>query len=64
MKKKSNDDYLDSAFFYFNRALQINPYYVQSIHNIGLCYEIKGKIDLAKKITNKQLKLITNFYPL
>lgn len=62
-KEVSNDDYLDSAFFYFNRALQINPYYVQSLHNLGMCYEIKGKIDLARKYYQQAIKIDNEFLP-
>ena len=62
-RENRKDEYLDSAFFYFSRAIEINPYYVQSIHNIGLCYEIRGKIDLAKKNYQKAINLDNNFQP-
>ena len=60
---QSNSSLIDSAFFYFDYASQINPNYVQAIHNIGLCYEIKGEIKVAKQKYNEAIDLDNNFKP-
>ncbi len=60
---KANSSLIDSAFFYFNYAFQMNPQYVQAIHNIGLCYEIKGQFKVAKEKYNAAINLDNNFKP-
>tara|TARA_Y100000385_G_scaffold68641_1_gene68671 strand:- start:174 stop:1226 length:1053 start_codon:yes stop_codon:yes gene_type:complete len=59
----SNSSLIDSAFFYFDYAFQMNPQYVQAIHNIGLCYEIRGQIKAAKLKYNEAIDLDNNFKP-
>ena len=58
-----NNMLIDSAFYYFNYAYQMNDNYVQSIHNIGVCYEILGKTDLARSYFKKAVDLDNNFMP-
>jgi len=54
---------LDSAFYYFDRAQSMNKYYVQAIHNLGLCYELKGEIELAKENYQRAIDLDNNYTP-
>jgi len=54
---------LDSAFFYFNTAYQMNNEYVQAIHNIGLCHEIKKDLVKAKFWYQQAIDLDNNFEP-
>ena len=58
-----NDILIDSAFYYFNYAYQMNNNYVQAIHNMGVCYEIVGKTDLARSYFKKAIDLDNNFMP-
>ena len=59
----NNNDFLDSAFLYFKRANDINEYYVQAIHNIGLCYEIKKDFEMAKSYYKKAIEIDNNYTP-
>lgn len=38
---------MDSARFYFNKALQINPNHVNSLENMGVSYAIQGELEKA-----------------
>ncbi len=62
---KNEEDFtnLDSAFHYFNVAYRMNNQYVQAIHNIGLCYEIRGQIEMAKNKYKEAINLNNNFTP-
>ena len=64
IRQLNNDDFLDSAFFYFRIANDINQYYVQAIHNIGLCYEIKKDFEMAKSYYKKAIEIDNNYTPL
>ena len=33
--------FVDSAFHYFSEAYKMNNSYVQAIHNMGICFEIR-----------------------
>ena len=59
----NNNDFLDSAFFYFKKANNLNQYYVQAIHNIGLCYEIKKDFEMAKSYYKKAIEIDNNYNP-
>ena len=59
----NNNDFLDSAFLYFRIAKDINPYYVQAIHNIGLCYEIKRDFEMARSYYKKAIEIDNNYTP-
>ena len=43
-----------------HKANDINEYYVQAIHNIGLCYEIKKDFDMAKSYYKKAIEYASN----
>jgi tetratricopeptide (TPR) repeat protein len=62
---KNEEDFttLDSAFYYFNVAYQMNNQYVQAIHNVGLCYEVRGQIEMAKNKYKEAINLDNNFTP-
>ncbi|PLX11504.1 MAG: hypothetical protein C0594_03590 [Marinilabiliales bacterium] len=49
------------ALDYFNKALSLNPEYVETIYNIGLCYELLKDYDKARSFYNKALEKETNY---
>ena len=59
----NNIDFLDSAFLYFKKATEINQFYVQALHNLGLCYEIKGDFSMAKSYYKKAIEIDNNYTP-
>ena len=44
-------------------ALLSCKYYVQAIHNIGLCYEIKKNFEMAKSYYKKAIEIDNNYTP-
>tara|TARA_Y100001933_G_scaffold110662_1_gene110747 strand:+ start:211 stop:1281 length:1071 start_codon:yes stop_codon:yes gene_type:complete len=56
-------DYVDSAFHYFSEAYKMNKTYVQAIHNMGVCFEIKGELNVAREHYQKAIDLDNNFQP-
>ena len=59
----NNIDFLDSAFLYFKKATEINQFYVQALHNLGLCYEIKKDIEMATIYYKKAIEIDNNYTP-
>ena len=55
--------FFDSAFHYFSEAYKMNNSYVQAIHNMGICFEIKGDFKIAKEHYQKAIDLDNNFQP-
>ena len=41
----------------------MNNSYVQAIHNMGICFEIKGDFKIAKEHYQKAIDLDNNFQP-
>jgi tetratricopeptide (TPR) repeat protein len=60
---ENNTQSLDSAFYYFSYAYNMNSNYVQAIHNIGLCHEIRGDIKTAKERYHQAVDLNNDFKP-
>lgn len=52
---------LDSAMFYYDKVLEIEPKHVQSLHNMGLIYEDKHDITNALFTYAKVLKVDPEF---
>lgn len=48
---------MDSARFYFNKALAINPNHVVSLENMGVSYAIEGKLEIALQYLERAQKL-------
>lgn len=59
---KSNS-ILDSALMYYQKATSLNSFYVQAIHNIGICYEIKNDLVKAKSCYLKAIEIDNNYSP-
>tara|TARA_B110001450_G_scaffold99151_1_gene94016 strand:- start:528 stop:1577 length:1050 start_codon:yes stop_codon:yes gene_type:complete len=59
----NNNSTLDSALFYYQKANSINSFYVQAIHNIGICYEIKKDLKRAKSFYKKAIEIDNNYIP-
>lgn len=51
---------MDSARFYFNKALQINPNHVNSLENMGVSYAIQGQLEKALQYFLKANQLDPN----
>ena len=56
------EDY-DSAVYFFKKAIEVDPEYVQAHHNLGLIYQLAGNKNEAKKHYKNALK-IDNTYQL
>lgn len=54
------EDY-DSAVYFFNKALEVDPEYVQAHHNIGLIYQMAGDKNKAKNHYKKALEIDNTF---
>jgi tetratricopeptide (TPR) repeat protein len=63
MDTLDGEKYISEAMKFYNKAISINPYYVQSIHNIGICYEIIGDKLKAKEQYLYAVKLDNNYTP-
>ncbi|MCR9171273.1 MAG: tetratricopeptide repeat protein [bacterium] len=51
----------DSAIFYYNKALQEEPRYVEAWHNLGTCYDYAGQKTKALQSFAKALKYNPDF---
>jgi tetratricopeptide (TPR) repeat protein len=60
MKQFSQED-LDSAMFYYEKVLEIEPRHVETYHNVGLIYEERNDISNALLTYAKALKNDPNF---
>jgi tetratricopeptide (TPR) repeat protein len=60
MKQFSQED-LDSAMFYYEKVLEIEPRHVETYHNVGLIYEERNDISNALLTYAKALKNNPNF---
>ena len=58
-----NNSILDSALMYYQKATSLNSFYVQAIHNIGICYEIKNDLVKAKSCYSKAIEIDNNYSP-
>ena len=59
----NNNSILDSALIYYQKATHLNSFYVQAIHNIGICYEIKNDLVKAKSCYVKAIEIDNNYNP-
>lgn len=55
-----HEENFDSAAYYFNKTLLLNPKHVNARYNLGLSFELKGKADSAVHHYRKALELIPN----
>ena len=58
-----NNSILDSALMYYQKANSLNSFYVQAIHNTGICYEIKNDLVKAKSCYSKAIEIDNNYSP-
>ena len=56
-------NHISNALKYYNKAISINPNYVQAIHNIGVCKEIIGDKISAKQYYLQSVNLDNNYRP-
>ncbi len=54
-------DDIDSAIFFFNTAVEIDPEYFQAFNNLGLCYEKKKEIEKAREYYQKAIEINPNY---
>ena len=63
MSNYSKDTTLNQAIYYFEKAIDLNPNYVQAIYNLGLQYEFKGDKVTAKKLYLEAIDVDNNYSP-
>ena len=59
--KQFKENEIDSAEYYYNRAINIEPRFVEAWHNMGMIHESRGDKSLALKAYAKALKYNPNF---
>lgn len=52
---------LDSAVYYFNKAVELDPGYYQAYNNLGLAYEKKGDLTNARFYYGKAVEINPDF---
>ncbi len=52
---------IDSAIYYYNEAIKLEPQFVEAWHNLGMCYEDKKDKTNALKCYSKALKYNPDF---
>ncbi len=52
---------IDSAMYFYRKALQVEPRHVESWHNLGVCYDKQGDIPEALRSFGNALKYDENF---
>ena len=63
MDSYSKDTTLNKASYYFDKAIEIFPEYVQAIHNRGVVYEFQGQKKKAREFYLRAIELDNNFMP-
>lgn len=54
---------LDLALSYYQKAIQLDPYYVSCYNDLGIVYEMKGWLDKAEEVYLKAIQLDPNYLP-
>lgn len=63
MPKYSRDTTVDRAIEFFQKAVDLNPEYIQALYNMGLGHQIKGEKAKAEEIYKRILDIETNYLP-
>ncbi len=61
MNSYTRDTTLTNAFNYYQKAIELNPFYVQAYYNLGILYEENGDKILAKEYYLKAIDLDNNY---
>jgi tetratricopeptide (TPR) repeat protein len=59
--KQFHQNQVDSAIYYYQSSLEMQPQFVKAWHNLGLCYKMKGDKTNALKSFAKALKYNPEF---
>jgi tetratricopeptide (TPR) repeat protein len=59
--KQFHQNQVDSAIYYYQSSLEMEPQFVKGWHNLGLCYKMKGDKSNALKSFSKALKYNPEF---
>ena len=59
----NNQYFLDSAYYYYKKAIYKNSNYVQAIHNLGICHEIEKDFNSAIFCYKKAIKIDNDYRP-
>ena len=59
--KQFYDGSLDSAMYFYNKAIYVEPRYTEAHHNLGMCYDKKGDKTKALQSFGKALKYNPDF---
>lgn len=63
MDAYSKDTTLQKASYYFEKAIDLFPEYVQAIHNRGVVYEFQGQKKNAREFYLKAIDIDNNYMP-
>ena len=63
MEQYTKDTIVEKAIENFQKAVNINPGYIQAWYNLGLGYEVKGEKEQAIEVYNYILSNETNYQP-
>lgn len=59
--KQREENQIDSAVYFYSKAISFQKDYVEAYHNRGMCYELKGDIQNAKQEYLEALKYDEEF---
>lgn len=59
--KQREENQIDSALYFYTKAIDNKKDYVEAYHNRGMCYELKGNIQSAKREYLEALKYNKEF---
>ena len=59
--KQREENQIDSALYFYSQAINYKKDYVEAYHNRGMCYELKGNIQSAKREYLEALKYNQDF---
>lgn len=59
--KQFYDGQIDSAIYFYNKAIYVEPRYTEAYHNLGMCYDVQGNKTKALQSFGKALKYNPDF---
>ncbi len=54
---------LRGALSFYQKTIEMDPFYVEAYNDIGVIYEKQGRIDDAKRLYKKAIEVNPNFMP-
>lgn len=59
--QKTKDSIVTNAIYYFNKAVTLNPEYVQALYNLGYSYEFRGDKENALKYYKQAINIAPDY---